>query len=274
MKSIRRIISFVFFICLLTLHGSIYAEHNSNSIPPDTTQTLLSDIQNAKRIAWVCPHCDDEMFIVGLISLATYRYKKEVYVISGSLIQGKLRQARQKDNSESKTLLRLKDYIRYDPSEYKKQSLKVKPFIKFVRDILVEKDIDMVITLDPVQGYNSQPQHIETSKMVTKLMKHLKAEFPDKKLKLYYLINSNPDIIGRARNLSHDIEPYSDIINMDTEKIILPDGKEVSLWAMREKILDIYSDSIPALMAGNADLLNKNLRHFELYQKAALDDQN
>lgn len=243
------------------------------------SETILSDIKNANHIALICAHPDDEILIPGLLSLSTHRYNKDVYVISlsntaniNSMPPGATQENRKRDNFESKDFLKLKDYIRFSTLKPLNETDRINEFRAFLRNFLIEKKIDLVITLDTVQGFNGNPQHIKVSKMVTDLMLKISENKSTLNLKLYYSINPNPDILGIRQNIPHEAQPYTDIINMDTENITLLDGTNLTLWEVRKKLLDIYSDSIKGLDQQQHELRKNNLRHIELYQKINLID--
>jgi len=202
---------------------------------------LLQEIKNSNTIAWIAPHNDDEILSSGVIALSSLSYKKDVYVITfnnkSTITSPGTSEDRIQDNQDYKEFLELNDYVYMEPflENYKGDS--EERVFGYLKDFKKEKGLDLIITFENTHGFNSHPDHIKWSNILTKFAKQ-------NNIKLYYLINRDPVLNLVEPEKTLDPLPITDNIDLD-EHFVIKDGGEMSLWDARLGVIEIYSSSQP-----------------------------
>lgn len=214
---------------------------------------LFKDIEHATAVAWIGPHCDDEIAVVGLLALSRLYYHKDTYAVSfnegaSGFTPGATLEDRHKDNADVKTFLRLTDYVWLGLDNYKgnqKQTL-----FELLDEFIAGTGVDVIITFENTHGGNGHPDHIRGSQWLTEYCK-------TRKITLYYAINR--DLVWGGKM---DPLPYTDEIDLT---FIIPEG---SLWDVKVTVLEIYSSSVPAALnlVNSPETLEKMIRA-EFYRK-------
>lgn len=234
------------------------------SNPNLTTEkrTLISDIKNSQVIAWIAPHCDDEIFASALLAYASFGLNKTVYVISlhkGGVAfpPGAGVPERLQDNQDFKNLVGLKDYVYGDFSEYPRN--KENATKNYLTDIIDELTIDVIITFENTNGGYGHQEHIQVSNWIT--------EFARKNnVKLYYVINRD-SAVSSSKIQSIDPLPFTDTLDLNNHQITLADNRQLSLWETKMEVLEIYKSSVPMVVKiVETPELYDNLMHIEHYR--------
>ena len=186
----------------------INVNKNVNQEPEE--RDLMSDLRNAKTIAWIAPHCDDEIFVGGMLSYAGLGLNKKTYVISmhkGGVAfpPGATRDDRLADNQDFKNLVGLTDYVYGEFDDYpRNKEIATKMYLE---DIVDELGIDLIFTFENTNGAYGHKEHIQVSGWVTEFAR-------ENNIKLYYMINREPSV--RAGKDSHmDPLPVTDTFDLE-----------------------------------------------------------
>jgi len=263
------------FICIPI--GGCAAQETSK-VKSKTTPALLTTIRDARTVLWVGAHCDDEILASGILALASLKFKKDTYTISrthqvgpvgAGLPPGGTVEKRYRDNEKLKQFLELKDYIRFNPADYPGSGGQDEKFLRFLREFILQKDVDVIISFESVMGFYGHPDHIDVSVQVNRLVEDI-ASKQNRRITLLYLINGNPDVIsGRLSDEQKRVLPYTDRLDMDAESVRMPDGQILSLWNVKYEVLGIYKESVgTAQWYDNRRAWDTKLNHEELYQRA------
>ncbi len=224
--------------------------------PESQNSTLIGDIRSSEVIAWVAPHCDDEIFASEVLALASLGYGKEVYSVSlaegaSAFPPGATLADRHQDNEEFREYLELADYVRLGISTYpdpeKKRSL-----FGFLDGF--QPGLDMIMTFENTHGGNGMEEHVKVSGWLTEYAK-------SRGVTLYYVINRDP-IIGDGM----DPLPYTDTIDLDNVHVTL-DGKRTSLWDVNVGVLEIYKSSVPSALGLLKPQRLAKVQHAKFYRK-------
>lgn len=223
--------------------------------PLTSDKGLINDIKNAKGIAWVGPHCDDDMSVAGALALASLEYKKNTYVVSLKSAPGVdwvAPEVRFQDNEDFKNFLHLQEYFRWHiekiPDPEKKQAL-----FDFLDSHLQQRNIELLLTFEPTNGYYGHGDHKMVGKWLTEYVK-------GKNIKLYYVLNLDPAVKDIWPGSHNDPEPYSDIIKLEEYQANSYLGK-ATLWDTKVEVLKIYESSVQA-----ASRFLENLSKFQRYE--------
>jgi len=250
----------IIFVLLIVLNvGCLNSSDNKNE--EDYSGSLLLDVSNAKGIAWVGPHCDDDITSSELLGLASLGYHKNVYVMSlnenaMSFPPGADINDRHQDNEDFKNYLNLVDYIRLGldglDGDSKKQGL-----YNYLDNLTEKNNVNMLITFENTHGYNGNTEHPVVSNWVTEYAQ-------ENNLVLYYVINRDP-IIGDGEL---DPLPVTDSIDLDNTYVVDTEGKNITLWELGVNVLEIYKTSVPSALnlVENQNRLNRVL-HEKYYRK-------
>jgi len=233
---------------------------------------LLDDLRAASAVVCAVPHCDDDIFFAGFLALSSLRFEKDTYVIAGSrgasaFPPGGTLEMRHQDNAEMKELLGLKDYIRFDPQKQGGEGTKNEQFLEFLRKFILENRVDVIVSFETQQGFNGHPGHKELARHVAELVADL-AEKENRTVKLYCIVNPQPELI-RMRGMPLVRPPHTHEINLDAERVTLPDARSMSLWGVYYEVLGVYKESVAAAPQwyNNRDKWDRTIRHEEWYQK-------
>lgn len=264
------------FACALASNpcGTGAAEERGKVTKSATTEGLLDDLRAANAVVCVVPHCDDDIFFSGFLSLASLKFKKDTYVIAGtrfaSVPPGGTLEMRHRDNAEMKELLGLKDYIRFDLREYPGTGTKNERFLEFLREFILEKRVDVIASFETQQGFNGHPAHKQLGKDVAALLESL-AEKENWTVNLYCTVNPQPEIV-RMRGTPVARPPHTHEIDLDGERVTLPDGRSLSLWGVCYEVFTVYKESVGGARRwyNNRDKWDRTFRHEEWYQKVSL----
>lgn len=220
---------------------------------------LLQEIEHATAIAWIGPHCDDEIVVSGLLALSGLHYKKDTYAVSFNqgavgFPPGATLEDRYSDNEDFERFLGLKAYVRLGLDGYKGENKKQQLF-ELLDGFVAETGVDLFVTFENTHGGNGHGGHIEGSQWVTEYCKK-------RGITLYYIINRDPVWGGKMDPL-----PYTDEIDLDSFSVITSEG-ERSLWEVKVMVLEIYSSSVPAALriVNSSEALEKMV-HREYYRK-------
>lgn len=236
-------------VLLIFLAGCTIPSEDTST--PEVEGNLLEDLERATAVAWVGPHCDDEIFVSGLLALSSLQYEKDTYAVSfnegaSSFPPGATLEDRHEDNTDFKEFLGLKDYVWLGLDKYKGGNRKQKLF-ELLDGFTAETGVDLIITFENTHGGNGHPGHIEGSEWLTEYCKK-------RGVTLYYFINRDPVVGGKMDPL-----PYTDEIDLDSEYVTTAEG-ELSLWEVKVEVIEIYSSSVPAAL----DIVNSPERHGKL----------
>lgn len=244
-------------LVLLIVAAGCSIPHRGELTPETLEGVLLNDIENAAAVAWVGPHCDDEIVASGLLALCSLHYKRDTYVASfneGAMgfPPGATLEDRHEDNEDFKNFLGLKEYVRLGLDNYKGNRKQI--LFELLDAFVAETGVDLFVTFENTHGGNGHPDHVEASKWVTEYCKK-------RGITLYYFINRDPVFGGKMDPL-----PYTDEIDLDSAHVTTLEG-ELSLWEVKVTVLEIYSSSVPAaLNIVNSENLEKMV-HSEFYRK-------
>lgn len=219
---------------------------------PPVEGDLFKDLESATAVAWIGPHCDDEIAVAGLLAASSGYYHKRTYVVSfnegaSGLTPGATLEDRYTDNADFIHFLGLTEYVRLGLDTYKgddKQKL-----FELLDAFIVETGVDMIITFENTNGGNGHPDHKRGSRWLTEYCTL-------RGITLYYIINRDP-VWGKMDPL-----PYTDELDLDTTT---PKG---SLWEIKVTVFKIYSSSVPAALhlVTSPETLEKMI-HTEFYRK-------
>lgn len=230
-----------------------------SSAPEPLEGNLLEDIGNATAVAWVGPHCDDEIVVSGLLALSSLHYEKDTYVVSfnegaSGFPPGATLEDRHKDNEEFKKFLELKEYVWLGLDKYRGKDRKQKLF-ELLDEFIAETGVDLIVTFENTYGGNGHPDHIEGSEWVTEYC-------TQRGITLYYFINRDKTFGGKMDPL-----PYTDEIDLDSVHVTTVE-RDLSLWEVKAHVIGIYSSSVPsALNIVNSPEKRGRMLHAEFYRK-------
>lgn len=231
----------------------------TTSTPEPLEGTLLEDIEHATAVAWVGPHCDDEIVVSGLLALSSPHYKRDTYAVSfnegaSSFPPGATLEDRHKDNEEFKEFLKLKEYVWLGLDKYRGKDQKQKLF-ELLDEFIAETGVDLIVTFENTHGGNGHPDHIKGSKWLTEYC-------IQRGITLYYFINRDKTFGGKMDPL-----PYTDEIDLDSVYVTTAEG-DLSLWELKAHVIGIYSSSVPsALNIVNSPEKQGKMLHTEFYRK-------
>ena len=240
-----------------------------------TSQTLLRDLENAKAVLWVGAHPDDEILVSGLLALASLRFNKDTYTISRTHLAfpvgmppGATVEMRYQDNAEMKEFLMLKQYIRFNSREHPGAGNWREKFHRFVRQFILEHNIDVVVSFEPVAGYNGHPDHKALATAIRPLVRDI-AEGDKREIVFYSIINGNTELQWMKEHGPPVEPPHTDLIDRDAERVTGPDGRSMSLWELLHEVLGIYKESVGGAprIYNNWQAWSAKVRHVELYQR-------
>jgi len=242
------------------LAGAVYTECPGNP----RTAGLLAAIESSAGVAWIAPHCDDEIYASGLLALASLGFKKRVFVVSlnknASATQPGTLVDRHRDNRDFKEYLELEDYI------YAKEHLDRyrgnfrQKLYSFLDEFMAKNGIGVVLTFENTHGANGHPDHLKVSDLLT-------AYTADRNVSLYYFINRDPGLNRREPGHALDPLPVTDTLDLDAYTV-KKDGKALSLWQVKMGVVEIYSSSQPGChyLVQHPEALER-LAHKEWYRK-------
>jgi hypothetical protein len=118
---------------------------------------LLQEIENAAGVAWIGPHCDDEIVVSGLLALSGLHYKKDTYAVSFNegateFPPGATLEDRHSDNEDFKRFLGLKAYVRLGLDGYKRENKQ--QLFELLDRFVAETGVDLFVTFENTHGGN------------------------------------------------------------------------------------------------------------------------
>ena len=226
-------------------------------------RSLISDLERARVVAWIGPHPDDEIYVSGILAYSALGLGNETYSISlhnkgGSAFPPGAGPAdRFQDNQDFKNLVGLTDYLYGDFSSYPRN--KETATKMYLKDIVKELGIDLIITYENTNGGYGHHEHIQVSGWITEFAH-------ENDIMLYYMINRDP-IATLPNNPSIDPLPITDTLNLDQMSIVKKDGEKATLWEMKQGVMEVYYSSVPMVvrLVDDKELYN-NIRHEENYR--------
>ena len=130
-------------LLVVALSAGCSIPFSKESSPQESLEEMLQEIENAAAIAWVGPHCDDEIVVSGLLALSSFHYNKDTYVVSlnegaTAFPPGATLEDRHQDNMDFKNFLNLKGYIRLGLNKYKEN--RKKSYMNFWMNLLLKQE--------------------------------------------------------------------------------------------------------------------------------------
>ncbi len=210
---------------------------------------LLSELSSAEKIMWIGPHPDDEVYVAGLLALASLEMGKNCVIVSFTCIE-----SRKAYNLNSSEILHAR-YVyleNYEGKTWREKLIK----------LLSIEHPDIVITFEPTNGFRSSEGHAKVAQLVTDV---LREKFNE--IKLYYVINRDP-VLAKLLGGNMDPLPYTDVLDLDTysEKL------GCTYWNIKLKVVQVYSDVMSAYryIAENKNNIQEKIMHKEFYRKVSL----
>ena len=210
--------------------------------------------------------------------MSSLRFNKDTYVISRShnpsppigFPPGATAEMRFQDNAEIEEFLRLKRYIRFDPSEHPGAGDRTEKFRRFLRQFILENNVDVVVSFEPEAGFNGHPDHKELAGQIRRLLRDI-VENEKRKLTLYCIINGNSELHWMRKHGPPLEPPHTDVIDLDAERVSVPGGRSMTLWELYYEVYGIYKDSVGGAppIYSNWEAWASKVRHEELYQRVA-----
>lgn len=213
-------------------------------------RTLLGDIQKAKGVAWVGPHCDDDLFVSHFLAMASLGYGKKTYVLSlnkdaTSFPPGATLDDRHQDNDDVKEYLNLADYIRIGLTISNPENEQM--ILDYMDKFVADNGVDLIMTFEPTNGGNGQSAHKSLSKLLTPWAE-------EKGLMYYYVIQRDPLFSSNPDPL-----PITDTWDLDAHEITGMDDIQRTLWQVSVDVLHIYKSSVPSAL----NIVNSKLDQFQ-----------
>ena len=238
----------IVLVVILVIAGCTAQDKTTAPVEGD----IFKDLETATAVAWIGPHCDDEIAVAGLLALSSLHYHKSTYVVSfnekaSGLTPGATLEDRYTDNADFLSFLELTEYVRLGLDTYKgdnKQRL-----FELLDAFIARTGVDMIITFENTNGGNGHPDHKRGSHWLTEYTK-------SRGIILYYIINRDP-VWGKMDPL-----PVTDELDLDTQY------SNGSLWEIKVTVFEIYSSSVPAALnlVTSPETLEKMI-HTEFYRK-------
>ena len=131
--------------------------------------------------------------------------------------------------------------------------------IETLDDLTQNKHVNIFITFETTHGGTGKEDHASTGQSVTDYAK-------EHNIKFYYWINRDPALLGKDKEM--DPLPFTDTLDLDELSVKDPFEGEVSLWKIKEEVLEIYASSVPKAydLAQNPAWLEM-VQHEELYRQ-------
>jgi len=203
---------------------------------------MRTELEGVRKILWIGPHADDEVYVAGLLRFARLEGK------DCTIVAYKADNRRKKLNQMSAELLGCK-YIYM--SQYPGKNVEEE-----IRSILAAESPDLVLTFHPETGFRMNKAHAKVGRLVTEVI-----STGNYNIKLFYVLNKDPtleELLGGA-----DRAKPTHYLDLQ-----LPAGNG-SLFEVKIADICIYSDAIPAAKAicKNVDGMRTKMLKYELYME-------